>query len=60
MEVVDIEEVNKDIKMLNDKMVVIHTNFQNLINELQEIINGINKELRTMKKKCHINCCCCS
>ena len=44
MEVVDIEEVNKDIKMLNDKMVVIHTNFQNLINELQEIINGINKE----------------
>jgi len=46
MEVVDIEEVNKDIKMLNDKMVVIHSNFQNLINELQEIINGINKELR--------------
>ena len=46
MEVADIEEVNKDIKMLNDKMVVIHSNFQNLINELQEIINGINKELR--------------
>ena len=46
MEVVDIEEVNKDIKMLNDKMVVIHSNFQNLINELQEIKNGINKELR--------------
>jgi len=44
MEVADIEEVNKDIKMLNDKMVVIHSNFQNLINELQEIINGINKE----------------